>query len=308
MAGKCCSISESSLISISDMRHALFLLVLWMCASPLSAQTLWPTLSYDDASVAPASAGVPFLASAAVPGLGQAMNRDWVKSTVFAAVEIGAIVFILDQTARAKTGRTRAYRYGDTNWSVVRYAGWLHGYYHDGGRSSGAPDLPITSLLTPAGLAVYNSTGQFPSPNFNNDADWALIDIEALRTMERMTIYRTTGREFSHTLPDYGSQQYYELMSKYPQFGPGWRDWDDLQNDINAGVPGMPFMFDKHGGLNAYFNDRYRAADNILMMLIANHVVSAFDAYFTVKLRNVKIEPGAMLTQDGGQLSVRMSF
>ncbi len=292
------------------MKRILLLSLFGLTVSSVSAQELWPALRYEGATNAakPASAGLPFLASMAVPGLGQAMNDNWVKASVFSALEIGAIVLIIDQNIRAKTGRRRAYRFGDSNWSVVRYADWLHGYYHNMGRSPGAPNIPITALLTPAGLAVYNSTGQFPSPAFVNAADWAMINIQALRNMERNTIYLTTGREFSHTLPDYGSQQYYELMSKYPQFGPGWRDWSDTQNNINLGVPGMPDMFDRHGVLNAYFNDRYRNADNVLMLLITNHVVSAFDAYFTVKLRNVTIEQTAAFFPGGGELAVRFSF
>ena len=109
-------------------------------------------------------------------------------------------------------------------------------------------------------------------------------------------------------MPDYGSQQYYELMSKYPQFGPGWRDWNNLMNDVNRRNDGMPGMWNAHARMGVIFNDHYQISSNMASVILLNHMVSAFDAYFTVKIRNTRIEQGAFLHADGGEYRLRITF
>jgi hypothetical protein len=55
------------------------------------------------------------------------------------------------------------------------------------------------------------------------------------------------------------------------------------------------------------FNENYRAAGNILTLLVVNHVVSAFDALFTVQLKNSRIETNTNLMKNE-QFSVTWHF
>lgn len=290
-------------------RIPVIIIILCFAKAGWSQDLIWPTMR-DDGVFATMrdKPGLMFIGSAAVPGLGQAANDQWWKTALFAAAETGAWFILIDQRTRGRTEERRSNRFGNHNWSVVNYAAWVHGYYHAGGRRPGAPDVPITALLTPAGLNVYNQTGQFPIPAFDNATDWNLIDIRALRELEKNTIYLVTGREFSHTLPDYGSQQYYELMSKYPQFGPGWRDWNNQVNDVNRRNEGMPDMWFEHARMGVVFNDHYRLSSNMASVIILNHMISAFDAYFTVKIRGARLEQGAFLHPAGGEYRLRITF
>jgi hypothetical protein len=45
----------------------------------------------------------------------------------------------------------------------------------------------------------------------------------------------------------------------------------------------------------AEFNENYRRAGNIIKFLVVNHVISAFDAFFTIKLKNTKLETKSKL-------------
>ncbi len=57
------------------------------------------------------------LASALVPGAGQALERRWIPAAIFAAVEVGAWWIVLDQRSEGHQLRT-AYR--DLAWDVAR--------------------------------------------------------------------------------------------------------------------------------------------------------------------------------------------
>jgi hypothetical protein len=57
-------------------------------------------------------------------------------------------------------------------------------------------------------------------------------------------------------------------------------------------------MWIQHAHLEERFNDSYRFAGNMLTLMVVNHVISAFDAYFTIKLKNHKLESG-MVYQPG---------
>lgn len=232
--------------------------------------------------------GVAFLASAIIPGAGQAANGKWLRAGVYFAVEAVGIVYHLDRNAKAKR-QERAYEnFTHENWSVVAYASWLVNYSEHHGLDNGWQDLQ-THL-------------QGKSPDFSNTTnDWSKVNINLLHQVERQTPFYYKDRiasNFSHSLPDYGSQQYYELISKYYQYQPGWKDWYNA--DPNRTTPlyryfwngqDEPFdLFYEGRDRAAEFNQTYRVAGNILKLLLVNHVVSAFDALFTVQLKNSRIE------------------
>lgn len=232
--------------------------------------------------------GYAFLASAALPGLGQAANRQWWKTAFFVAVEASTIGIFIHRENRGRDGERYYEQFGNQHWSVVQYAQYIaSNHYNEHGKS-------FQDLLTSKGLEKYIDGELFGGiePAFVNSIDWSMINIEVLRIAERNSLY-ANGNAFSHDLPDYGSQQYYELMSKYFQFGPGWREWDSVLHNIDSGV--MPEQFWYHAQVGFDFNDDLNLARNMLTLLVANHFIAAFDAYFTQKLRTARMQPTASM-------------
>ena len=103
------------------------------------------------------------------------------------------------------------------------------------------------------------------------------------------------SQNFSHTLPQYGAQQYYEVIGKYQNFVAGWSSAD--ASAIN-GDPNSP---------NFYFNirlsqvgdymqtrqdasDYYQFADKMISVAILNRVLSVADAIWTVSVFNSDLE------------------
>jgi hypothetical protein len=236
--------------------------------------------------------GYAFLASAVVPGLGQAANRQWWKTAIFVAVEATAIGVFIHRENRGRDGERYYEKFGNEHWSVVQYAQYIVRYHGD------EHGKTFRQLLTDKGISLY-SDGEDPfggiRPAFDTSVDWDIININALRQAERNSFY-DTGFAFSHDLPDYGSQQYYELMSKYFQFGPGWREWDISRTDqfnIDQGI--MPEQFWYHAQVGFDFNDDLSVARNMLTILVTNHFIAAFDAYFTQKVRSARVQPTASM-------------
>lgn len=235
--------------------------------------------------------GFAMLASALVPGLGQAANRQWWKTALFVAAEATTIGIYIHRENRGRDGERYYEEFGNQHWSVVQYAQFLVQYHGD------EHGKTFQDLLTNKGMQQFTDGEDFGGiePAFDINVDWDLIDINALRSAERNSYY-ATGFAFSHDLPDYGSQQYYELMSKYFQFGPGWREWDISRNDqysIDDGT--MPDQFWYHAQIGYDFNNDLRVANNMLTLLVVNHFVAALDAYFTQQLRRARVQPTASM-------------
>lgn len=247
--------------------------------------------------------GIAFLSSAILPGSGQAANGKWVRAGIYFTVELAGWIYHLDRNAKARRQERAYIRYTHQNWSVLAYSRWLVEYSQFYNLNNGWQDLQA------------HISGK--APDFSNTVnDWAKVDIDLLHEVEKETPFIFNDPQgcmpgdcrrasnFSHELPNYGSQQFYELISKYYQFQPGWRDY--YNTAINGGHPSynpdhilafmsngqhMPFDLFYQGRDRAeIFNDNYRAAGNILKLLLVNHVVSAFDALFTVQLKNSRIE------------------
>jgi hypothetical protein len=233
-------------------------------------------------------AGMALLSSALIPGSAQAAQGNWVRAGIYMAVEIGTIYLHINSNNRAQS-RERSYEnWADQNWSVMQYAQWLV-EYHD---FNSIPNPHIEDLR-----AMVNGF----NPAFDTSIDWQRVNIQLLRNVERNTPYIVTDNlaasNFSHVLPDYGSQQYYELISKYYQYAPGWRDYYPFHNEFvtnpyfidRAGGSASPMFFE--GVDRSYrFNQDYRTANNLLLLLITNHMISAFDAYFTVRVKQNRLQ------------------
>ncbi|TVR15346.1 MAG: hypothetical protein EA391_10900 [Balneolaceae bacterium] len=240
------------------------------------------------------SSAVPFFSSLVVPGTGQMINRNWWRSGIYLAVEAASIYLAIDYRNRGVRGERNYERWADQNWSVVQYSKWLVDYHAIHGINNPYLD-DLRQMIE--GL----------NPAFDTSIDWNRIDLAILRNVERNTPYITTddlgASNFSHVLPDFGSQQYYELIAKYYQYQAGWRDYDAFHD--NLGHTGNLFIerfrIERNGAFasplfydgvdfSRQFNEDFRRSGYFVSLLIANHIISAFDAYFTVQLKQNRLD------------------
>lgn len=225
--------------------------------------------------------GVAFITSALLPGSAQLANGKTGRGILYLAIEAGAIAIHADQLSKARQKEREYEAYANSNWSVVKYARWLVGY-HDFHNLSNSRLEELRNLVRNV------------NPLFSIDVDWQAIPISLLRDVERNTLYvygtQRGSNNFSHVMPDYGSQQYYELISKYYQYGPGWKDFPETKFVLPWNGSEMSDQFYLGRDRAEAFNDHYRLASNMVSVLILNHVFSAFDAYFTVNLKKLRIQ------------------
>lgn len=252
--------------------------------------------------------GIAMLSSAIIPGSGQAINGKWGRAAAYFLTEAISLAYYFNQNTQAKNNERAYENYADQNWSPVAYAKWLVDYSVANGLNQ-----DLNEFLT------LNQLVNNLEPDWEKTSnDWIKLGQQGLllvRAVEVRTPFikddGTIRSEFSHILQDFGSQQYYELMSKYYQFQPGWEDFYTSRTDPNGryygtGGNSLPFTYSWDNSMisadfiegrnRAYeFNQNYRKAGNILQFLVVNHVISAFDAFFTVKLKNSRIETQATM-------------
>lgn len=237
--------------------------------------------------------GFLFVSSLILPGSGQLINRNPIRSGLYAALEITSIFMVVEYQKRGQRGERDYERFADLNWSVVQYAKWLINY-HD-----------FHSINNPFLSQLRNILNGIQS-SFDTTIEWNMIDLELLRSVERNTPFMTTdnfvAKNFSHVLPAYGSQQYYELISKYYQYQAGWRDYNSFHDQLGHvgnqfnqrylvdrnGLFASPFFYDGVQ-MSRDFNDDFRTRRTFISLLIVNHFISAFDAYFTISLKQNRI-------------------
>src|SRR6056297_697656 len=242
--------------------------------------------------------GLALLSSGLIPGSGQLVNKNWIRGGLYAALEVVTIYMIVEFDNRGDRGKKRYENYADQNWSVTQYAKWLV-EYHD-----------VNGLENPALNDLRNMVAGL-EPAFATSVDWNNIDIDILRAAERNSRFVTpdnlSNSTFSHILPGYGSQQYYELISKYYQFQAGWMDFPDSRFFTSRDGTSASNMFFRGASLADDFNNDYRTSKNFRMVLIANHVLSAFDSFFTFKLKQNRVQATTSMAPSQ-YLQLRVNF
>lgn len=237
--------------------------------------------------------GAAFAMSAVLPGAGQAWNGQWVKAAVAIAVETALVTGYVVTRRRGLDAEDEFRAFAHEDWSPAQYAEWINDYrvylQEEVGTSITAPPVEIVESV------------DFSNPSSWTRAERSAVDdmFNQIRAIERQSIHPETGAAFSHQLPDFGDQQYYELIGKYFQFAPGWFDYPDWVTDdgmftqaIDPEVSGpggtklsVSDTFYDYARDHAHAQDVLRTASRISIFFIVNHLVAGIDAAVTARIR-----------------------
>ena len=251
----------------------------------------------------PLAAGMSML----VPGAGQVYNGHLVKAGVALALEAVLIATVVSKHRAGLDAEDKFQAFAHANWNASRYGDWLNDYTDYLNDELGA-SIDVPRIMT--GINV-----DFAHPEL-----WSSADRAAVRTMfseinriERAVFHPETGASFSHQLPPFADQQYYELIGKYFQFAPGWNDypaWIDGDGNFTSAIdpeqtapdgskPNVSNNFRSYARDHAHSQDLLRTASTFGLLVVLNHVVAAIDAAVSAKLHNDGLEPGVAVSLDG---------
>lgn len=196
--------------------------------------------------------------SAIVPGAGEFYAKSYLKAGIFLAIEAGMWIGYAVYQNKESNQIDYYQSLANKEWDVRKYARWIHDKITGG--SGVNPDEPDLNTLR-----------------------------SQLNAVESVT--------FSHTLPAYGTQQYYELIGKYQSFVAGWTDADNSvisgtvnYNDPNSWVNYRTTLQLNYGVIRQQANDYYDTSIRFVMGAIVNHILSAADAVWSVSMFNKKME------------------
>jgi hypothetical protein len=207
-----------------------------------------------------------------VPGSGQFYSKCYIKSAIFLAVEIGAWAANISYHKKGNDKDRQFKTYADNNWSEYRY--WSYVNYSVQG------DEQYANYVVPEN---YIDTQTAP-----NGGTWYLINQDYYNAHHSEIISNlryVEENKFSHRLPSSKTQQYYEMIGKYPhQFGAAWSDasFNVIYSGPDNITPNNNFYMDMRDQANRL----YDKAQYGLMVALVNHVVSAVDAGFTARSYN----------------------
>ncbi len=227
----------------------------------------------------------PWLAgvmSFAIPGAGQAYANDYTKSVIFVAAEVASWAIHLSYAKKGDDQEVLFKAYANQHYSVVRYVNWT--LDHLNSLTNG--NTPNNQNAAYYSQQIYGAAGPPQNPNAVpppfSDVSW-----DALNGMEVDIANSGVESGYSHQLPAYNEQQYYELIGKYDQFSRGWDDSGTLTNPDN----GLPIQstsqrFYIYAAMRAQANDYYDIASTFASVIVINHIVSALDAYWSATRYN----------------------
>jgi hypothetical protein len=178
--------------------------------------------------------------SAVLPGSGELYVGEYLKAAIFFAVEAALITVAVVNNNEGDKLTAEFEAFADEHWSVVKYADFLVDNRVDLGLPEGC-EIPIN--------------------RDNNLPPWEqILDWDALNHCES---------PFSHHLPHYGEQQYYELIGKYPQYSSGWDEFDPAVD----GFRDVPQIMLDYSVMRGNANDAYNVASKAVIGLYINNAL-----------------------------------
>ncbi len=247
-------------------------------------------------SAVPRSVPLALGLSAVVPGVGQAYNRQWIKAGVALAVEVALIAGYVKWRNEGRDGESAFRAFAHRDWNPAQYAEWIN-------------DYSVFLELNHGGVFTFEEIVVPGGVDFSNPAGWSETDRAAvlglfsdIRGAESQLFHPETGASFSHRLPGFGEQQYYELIGKYFQFAPGWSDYPDWivdseytdaidpeRSDAEGNKISVSPKFYDYARDHARSQDLLRRASKVTSLIVVNHVLAAIDAAVFARLHNNRL-------------------
>ena len=233
-----------------------------------------PQLQQEQAPLAMPSHRSPWLAagmSALIPGAGQIYTESYWEAALFIAVDAAAWIVAYKYDEKGDKQTDDFQNFANANWSVVKYAEYTQ-----------------TNLAQPGKVYNWRKPGTEGMDPF--DRPWTQVNWDVINQMER-----DIAGYYSHTLPPYNEQQYYELIGKYPQFSQGWRDADPtIGSDYESIKAHLSPMFLGYAVERGKANDYYTSAVSWVTVALVNHLLSAADGAWSA-LRYNKAQASASM-------------
>jgi len=207
------------------------------------------------------------LYSAVIPGAGQYYAESYWRAALYTALEaaIWTTYFVYDAKGADKDKQMR--NFGDVHWSERKY--WSKLYYEA---------LNDPNITVPGGIETELIDNDPWIKDFNSNI------ANQLRYLENELNY-------SHKLPSTKTQQYYEMIYKYPvQFANGWSDAIFLNYEYAANASDLPATAINYRYLRNLTEEYYDVASGAAMAALVNHVISALDAALAAKAYNKSLQ------------------
>jgi len=210
------------------------------------------------------SPGRAFLYSLAVPGLGQYYSGSKLKPLLFLAIEV--------------FGLSQAFKYhGNGDDITAEFQQFNQDHWNH-------PDS-----LYPIGDVDYQAYQAYLMSAYGTLRPDILADSLGDSDLRR---------GFTHILPNERNQQYYEMTGKYHQFSWGWDD--ATLNDQNlteliaindvyiAAGDNIPHSANRliYEDMRDDANQEYDKGMKMVFVVMGNHLISAFEAFFATKRHN----------------------
>ncbi len=217
-----------------------------------------------------------------VPGSGEYYSERYVKGAVFFAVEVAVVTAAIVYNNKGNNKTNEFQNYANQHWSAVDYANWINQ------NSSHYEESGIT----------------YPTINTNTSQSDLFAQINAWEALPHQLGGDPGG--FSHELPAYNTQQYYELIGKYSQFKYGWDTYvgpdGTRYGDDGYNVNYIPQQMKTYADNRGKANDYYYTASLAAGLIVVNHVLSALDGAWSASNYNKQFnsEVGLHLQDLGG--------
>jgi hypothetical protein len=200
-----------------------------------------------------------------VPGAGQVYTEHYWEAGAFLAADIAAWILASHYDKKGDRQTDLFQNYANGHWDVVKYALFSRDHY-----------VPQSEWGNYSLIYVDGSGTQ-------------RVNWDELNRMERYIGGTAEGQYYSHTLPPFGDQQYYELIGKYQEFYQGWDDadpslttYEQISNKLHSSATNMIYYSKERGKANDY----YSTASTWVKVAIINHIVNAGYAALSARWYN----------------------
>ena len=203
------------------------------------------------------SAFLAVMLSFVLPGLGEYYVGDQIwRGVIFTVLDAGLLYEHFHFIARGNDAVNTFHAFADSLWLPQKYADTLN------------------TLLTRAGNG-YQITGDPTAADYFSKIRKAEDSVRK--------IYGDNGAfPITHSLPDQGSQQFYELISKYAQFAFGWKDF------VPGGSQYSP-DYETHAFMRQDMNHQFEVASDFIYGMFINRILSMIDAGLLAKDHNTPV-------------------